>query len=63
MKTVWSALVAKAERAVREAQLRLADVNRQRENALMQVKKLMRYWATTTSSFMPFNSATTTLLK
>jgi len=40
MKTVWSALVAKAERAVREAQLRLADVNRQRENALMQGEKV-----------------------
>ena len=40
MKTVWSALLAKAERKVREAQLRLAEINRRRQNAALQEEKV-----------------------
>lgn len=40
MKTVWSALLAKAERKVREAQLRLAEINRRRHNATLQEEKV-----------------------
>lgn len=40
MKTVWSALLAKAERTLRDARLRLAEINRRRENALLQAEKV-----------------------
>jgi flagellar export protein FliJ len=40
MKTVWSALLAKAERALRDARLSLAEINRRRENALLQEEKI-----------------------
>ena len=40
MKTVWSALLAKAERALRAARLSLAEINRRRENALLQEEKI-----------------------
>jgi flagellar export protein FliJ len=40
VKTVWSALLAKAERKVREAQLRLAEINRRRQNAALQEEKV-----------------------
>ena len=40
MKTVWSALLAKAERKVREAQLRLAEINHRRQNAALQEEKV-----------------------
>ena len=40
MKTVWSALLAKAERALRAARLSLAEINRRRENAVLQEEKI-----------------------
>jgi flagellar export protein FliJ len=40
MKTVWSALLAKAERALRDARLKLAEINRRRENSLLQEEKV-----------------------
>ena len=40
MKTVWSALLAKAERGVSDARLKLAEINRRRENALLQEEKV-----------------------
>ena len=40
MKTVWPALLAKAERTLRDARLRLGEVNRRRENALLQEEKV-----------------------
>lgn len=40
MKTVWSALLAKAERTLRNARLSLGEVNRRRENALLQEEKV-----------------------
>lgn len=40
MKTVWTALLAKAERTLRDARLRLAEINRRRENSLLQEKKV-----------------------
>ena len=40
MKTVWSALLAKAERTLRDARLSLGEVNRRRENALLQEEKV-----------------------
>lgn len=40
MKTVWTALLAKAERTLRDARLRLAEINRRRENSLLQEEKV-----------------------
>lgn len=40
MKTVWSALLGKAERGVRTIQLRLAELNKRRENAKLQQEKV-----------------------
>ncbi|EAS47841.1 hypothetical protein GB2207_08531 [marine gamma proteobacterium HTCC2207] len=40
MKTVWTALLAKAERTLRDALLRLAEINRRRENSLIQEEKV-----------------------
>lgn len=40
MKTVWSALLAKAERALRDARLSLAEINRRRDNAVLQEEKI-----------------------
>jgi flagellar export protein FliJ len=40
MRTVWSALLAKAERTLRDARLKLAEVNRRRENSLLQEEKV-----------------------
>ena len=40
MRTVWSALLAKAERTLRDARLKLAEVNRRRENSLLQEEKI-----------------------
>lgn len=40
MKTVWSALLAKADRALRDARLSLGEINRRRENALLQEDKV-----------------------
>ena len=40
MKTVWSALLAKAERALRAARLSLAEINRRRDNAVLQEEKI-----------------------
>lgn len=40
MKTVWSALLAKADRTLRNARLSLGEVNRRRENALLQEEKV-----------------------
>jgi len=40
VKTVWSALLAKAERSVRTIQLRLAELNKRRENAELQKEKV-----------------------
>jgi flagellar export protein FliJ len=40
VKTVWSALLAKAERGTREAQIRLADVSRRRQSAAEQEHKV-----------------------
>lgn len=40
MKTVWTALLAKAERTLRDARLRLAEINCRRENSLLQEEKV-----------------------
>ncbi len=40
MKTVWSALLGKAERSVRAIQLRLAELNKRRGNAELQQEKV-----------------------
>jgi len=40
VKTVWTALLAKAERTLRDARLRLAEINRRRENSLLQEEKV-----------------------
>ena len=40
MKTVWSALLAKADRTLRDARQSLGEVNRRRENALLQEEKV-----------------------
>lgn len=40
MKTVWTALLAKAERTLRDARLRLTEINRRRENSLLQEEKV-----------------------
>ena len=63
MKTVWSALLAKAERTLRDARLRLAEINRRRENALLQAEKVTPCCWTTTNSCTQFSSAITAPLK
>ena len=40
MKTVWTALLAKAERTLRDARLSLGEINRRRENSLLQEEKV-----------------------